>query len=136
MRILRKAFTLVEVLITISVVVLLTTISMPGIIRERISVNEESARAALKEISTALETYAEKNLHYPANFSDLVNASPAYLNYNYIAGSPVKGYNFTCQSLDAGGYSCSATPQRCGLTGLKIYTITTGGMLNEGVDCE
>ena len=132
----RKAFTLVEVLIVISIITLLVTISMPGLLRERMAANEESARAALKEISTALENYVEKNSQYPVNFSDLVKANPPYLNYDYIAGSPIKGYNFTCQPFDTGGYSCSAAPQRCGLTGSKIYTITTGGMLSEGVDCK
>ena len=68
------------------------------------------------------------------DISVLTTASPPFLNKDYIADSPVQGYNYACESLEVNGYSCSARPQHCGQTGSKIYTITTGGVFTEA-DC-
>lgn len=123
-------------LITVSIITLLAVIIIPKLMHSRIAANESTARAALKEISAALELYAEEdNRAYPTDLSVLISAEPCYLNKNYIADSPFQGYSYVCESLEVGGYSCSATPQVCGQTGLKIYKIRTGSVFSEA-DCK
>ena len=128
-------FTLVGLMISMSIIILLAAIAIPQVLRARMVANEAAARATLKTISTALETYyANDGGGYPTDISVLITANPAFLNKDYIADSPYLGYNFACESLELGSYSCSATPQDCGRTGSKIYTITTSSVFSEA-DC-
>ncbi|MBM3254750.1 MAG: type II secretion system protein [Candidatus Omnitrophica bacterium] len=125
-----KARSLVTVMIVIAVSALLLRITIEQVIKISISQNESSALTTLKMISTAFENYARDNKGiFPANLSVLVKASPRYLDQNYIAESPVKGYIYSCQRLEPASYSCSAIPARCKLTGSMSYTVVTGGSL-------
>ena len=58
MRLTDAGFTLVGLMISMSIIVLLAAISIPQVLRTRMTANESAARATLKTISTALETYA------------------------------------------------------------------------------
>ena len=111
---------------------LLLTLAIPSLLRARMTANESSTRAALKTIAAALETHAsDTGVGYPTNISALLEGDPPYINRNYIAESPIEGYNYGCDFLEVGGYSCSATPVSCNQTGSKIYTITTGALFSE-----
>ena len=135
MRLLRRGFTFLGLLISVSIIILSAVIVIPQLLSLNMAANQSAARVALKAISTALETYAaEGNQGYPTDISILIIGNPPYLNQNYVEDSPVQGYDYACESLEVSGYSCSARPQHCGWTGSKIYTITTGGALTE-VDC-
>ena len=130
-----KAFTLVEIMIAISVLVLLASIAIPNLLRARLTANDTAAQATLKTISNACESYGAANFgSYPTDITDLTDANPSYLNENYTDGNVRYGYNFSCDTLDESGYSCTATSQVCNHTGSKVYTITTGGILTS-VDC-
>ena len=126
----------------IMVVIALTALALRMIISEIINVtsaqNEASAQSTLKLISTALENYAKNNQGvYPLKISVLTQSQPSYLDKDYIKQSPVKGYIYNCSRLDATGYSCSAFPARCKLTGKTVFTVTTGSLLiSEGCDKE
>lgn len=132
---LNKGRTLAGALIGISIITLLAVIIITQLLHSTMTANEAAARIGLKAISTALERYATENKQgYPADISILINSNPPYLNRDYVVDSPIQGYNYFCQSLEAGSYGFMAEPQRCGQSGLKIYTITTGGVLSES-DC-
>jgi hypothetical protein len=123
-----RSFVAIIIIITLSVFLL--RIAIEQIIRINISQNESLALTTLKSISTALENYARDNENsFPAGLSVLTQSMPAYLDRDYITESPIKGYNYTCLRLDALGYSCSAVPVKCKLTGKIIYNIITGGSL-------
>ncbi|MFC1658115.1 type IV pilin protein [Candidatus Omnitrophota bacterium] len=129
-----KGFTLVEIMIAVGIVSLLGVIALPGLLRARLSANETFARATLKTISNACESYAASNYgQYPTAMADLIGLAPPYLNQDYTV-NPLRGYNFACGLLAITGYSCTATPLRCGQTGTKDFTITTGAVL-ASVDC-
>jgi prepilin-type N-terminal cleavage/methylation domain-containing protein len=130
-----RGFTLVGVMISVSIISLLAALGIPQLLRSKMIANESAARAGLRAISTALETYAiERSGAYPIDVSVLTTSRPPYLNKDYIADSPFQGYSYTCES-DISGYSCSAEPAQCGRTGSKKYTITTSSVLTEG-ECE
>jgi len=99
------------------------------IIQSNIAQNESYASVTLKSIATALENFA-KNNHgvFPGALNELTESEPAYLNKNYLVNS-IKGYNFNCSRLDPAGYSCSATPIKCNISGRMNFTITTGGII-------
>ncbi len=127
-----RGVTIAAAMIIVSIITLLAIIVIPRFLSSRMGANESAARAGLKTIAAALENFAEETKQgYPTDISVLITADPPYLNKNYIADSPVQGYNYTCESLGVSGYSCSAEPQHCARTGSKIYEITTGGVFTE-----
>lgn len=129
-----KGFTLVEIMIAVAIVALLAVIAIPGLLRSRVTANETFARATLKTISNACESYAAVNYgQYPTAMADLIGPMPPYLSQDYTAAA-LRGYNIACGILAITGYSCTATPVGCGQTGTKIFTITTGAVLTS-VDC-
>jgi prepilin-type N-terminal cleavage/methylation domain-containing protein len=130
----RKGFTLVEIMIVVAIIALLAAIAIPNLLRARVNANESNAQATLRTISTACESYAAANNgNYPTAMTDLTGATPPYLNEDYTAAAR-QGYNFACGTMDASGYSCTATPVTCNTTGTKTFTITTGGVL-ASADC-
>lgn len=126
---LKKSFTLVEIMIVIAVVALLAALAIPNLLRAKINANEGSAQTILKHISNAIESYATANVgKYPTAITDLTTATPPYLNED-LATLSRGGYTFSCETLTESAYSCTATPTTCGKTGTKTYTISTGGIL-------
>lgn len=119
-----------SIMITIAFVGLLLRIAVEQLINMNIAQNELNASSNLKLISTALENYSrDNNAVFPAQVAVLTNTNPRYLDEDYIARSPVGGYDYACRVLEPSGYSCFAAPVKCGITGNKVYTVTTGGAL-------
>lgn len=126
----KKAKSFVTIMIVIALFAFLLRFLIERVIKINISQNESNASVTLKLIAAALENYAdEKSGMYPQNLSFLTKANPAYLNKDYISESPIKGYYYACSRLEPTGYSYSATPVKCGLSGNLAFTITTGGIL-------
>jgi len=113
-------------------IALLAAIAIPNLLRARLSANEAQVQATLKTISTAAESYRAANNNYPLDESSLISAAPAYLSRSYNH-QVVNGYIFS-ESFQADGYKVTATPEKCGETGNKIFSIETEGILNSQ-DC-
>jgi len=123
-----KSFVMIMIVVAVSALIIRT--AMEGLISINVKQNESNAEGTLKLIAAALENFASDNHDiYPTNFSVLTQSRPAYLDKDYISLSPLKGYNFRCSKLGPSGYSCTALPARCGLSGNMIYSITTGNLL-------
>jgi len=123
-----RSFVTIMIVIAVSALFLRTTVEQ--IMRMTVAQNEADAMATLKLISAALENYAKDHLGaYPSTLKPLTETSPVYLDRDYIAESPFKGYIYSCARLESGSYSCSAVPEKCKLTGGVSYGISTGGAL-------
>ncbi len=120
---------LVTVMVIVAVCALSLRIIIAQAIRLNISQNESSAQAAIKLISAALENYAKDKQAFPESFLALIETDPPYLDIDYVTQSPIRGYNYNCLRLEPSGYSCSAVPVKCNLSGKNIYTVTTAGAL-------
>lgn len=126
----KSGISLILVMITIAVFALILRLAIEQIVKLNIQQNETNAFATLKLISVAIENYAKDHQGtYPLHLSSLLQSKPAYLDRDYAVNSLVKGYSYTCSRLEAASYSCSAAPVKCKLSGKKIFTISTGGIL-------
>ncbi|MCM8796838.1 MAG: hypothetical protein NC923_03035 [Candidatus Omnitrophica bacterium] len=125
-----RAKSFVSIMIFIVVSTLLLRLAISQVIKISIPQNESSARATLKLISIALENYAKDNKGvYPDSLEAITQTNPPYLDKDYLSHSAMKGYNYSCPRFDPSGYSCIATPDKCKISGTKVYTIDTGGLL-------
>ncbi len=131
----RKGFTLVEIMVVVFIIALLSAIAIPNLLSARRTANESAAQAALKILSTCIETYAITNNgnYVPADNTTtdtyLRTATPPYLNTVYCAQT-LNGYTYTCD-IDLAAYSITATASPCGTSGNTNFTITTGGVLTQ-----
>ncbi len=125
-----QGFTLVEIMIVVAIIALLAAIAIPNLLRARMSSNDALAKATLRAMSTAAESYGTgNNGNYPTLMTSLTGATPPYLNKDYVADSPIAGYNYTADLANT-GYTITATPVAVGSTGSTVETITTGGVLS------
>lgn len=125
----RKARSFVMIMIIIAISAFVLRIAIEEIIKISIEQNDSNAQTTLKLISTALENYAKDNKNaFPSKLDSLTEGQSRYLDKDYITLSPVKGYNYSCSKLEPSGYSCSAAPVKCDLTGKMTYYVSTGGL--------
>jgi len=122
-------FTLVEVMISVAIIAALAAIALPNLLRSRLSSNDAVAKTTLKAVASASEIFSISNAgNYPTDMTSLVSATPAYINTRYCP-STTSGYYYTC-TMSTTAYSYVATPVTTGTSGSKVYTITTGSVLN------
>lgn len=108
-------------------IAILAAIAIPNLLRARLNANEASAQAVLKTVSTAAETYAVKyGGKYPQ--SELELTTQGYLPEAYNDRTS-RGYSFS-EEFKEGGYKITASPAACGVTGEKVFTISTNGVLS------
>ncbi|MFH1453680.1 MAG: type II secretion system protein [Armatimonadota bacterium] len=107
-----KGFTLVELLIVLTILGILMSIFVPQFTRVKLRALLSSCQMNEKNIATALETYAANDSmrYYPTdgNLNILVNSTPKYINtmptcpsngaeYEYNSELPTFMYTITCK---------------------------------------
>ncbi|MDP1853345.1 MAG: prepilin-type N-terminal cleavage/methylation domain-containing protein [Candidatus Omnitrophota bacterium] len=147
----RKAFSLAEIMIAVSIIVLLAAIAIPNLYRAKINSNESAAIMSIRSISTAAQTYRVDRGRFPLNLTSLgpvgggeaggavaycaAIAQPAYLDAKLgCAQQPCwkDGFAFSLTG-DINGFSAFGTPNAgCGsrfVTGYRGFFVDESGVI-------
>ena len=126
----KRGFTLVEIMIVVAIIALLAAIAIPNLLRARHNANEAASVASLRTLSTAEESYrAAQNPPTYGTMVQLGAAIPAYIDATLAAGAK-QGYNFAMTAgPTANVYTITATPQVAGQTGTRTFRVDQTGVV-------
>ena len=110
-------------MVIVPVLMLIFAIALPNILKASIIHNDQFARTTLSALSREAEDYALQRGEYPSTPVSLLETGD-------ICGKLEQGYRYSC-SFSSDGYQVAARPQKTGLTGSSILTVSTGGELIE-----
>lgn len=124
-------FTLVEIMVVVAIVVVLATLAISLMLRNRITTNEAIAIAGLRTISSACQSYYATTIPhlYPDSLATLgpEQSEPPYID-SALASSSRSGYDYTYQpGVDGASFILRAEPVVYRRTGNRyFYTDETG----------
>ncbi|MBZ5566186.1 MAG: prepilin-type N-terminal cleavage/methylation domain-containing protein [Acidobacteriia bacterium] len=135
MRFDRRGFSLVELLVVVSIILIIAAIAIPNLMRSRMSANQASTVESLRVINTSEVAYSVTYTGYSPSLAALgppppgaaVTAAKAGLIDQQLAGGLKSGYIFTYTptQLDANGqyrgYTINANPSQYNVTGVNYY---------------
>ena len=126
----RAGFTLIEIMLVITILAIIAALMFPNFIRARLNANEAAAVHAVRSLSTALESYraAQSPPDYPAVLTDLSAATPSYVDAAWTNGQK-QGYQFTYAQVSANQYTLTATPVTANVTGTRVFFVDETGVI-------
>jgi prepilin-type N-terminal cleavage/methylation domain-containing protein len=129
----RRGFTLIEIMITISIFIILTTLAVPNILRSRVAADEGAAIGNLKALSNACQNYHINMGSYPDELSDLSTEDPPYIDSILGAGQK-QGYQFIYGSSDSDHFTVNANSAHSGLLRGKYFYLDESGAIRSRAD--
>ncbi len=139
----QKGFSLIELLIVVSIILIISAMAIPNFLRSRLRANEASAVASLRMINTAAITYSitYPDMGFPAQLSNLGGASPcatatsaqACLIDDTLAQGTKSGYLFVLTgdgAVPSFSFIITGTPQAVGSTGQLMYCTDQTGAIH------
>jgi len=124
----KKGFTLVEIMVVVTIIGILAVIAVPIFIRTRINANEQMLRGDLRSFSSANESY--QTTQNPSAYASDVQAlvDKKYIDSVWTSGGRRHGYQFSYTLGPSGAtYSLVATPAIQNITGINCYCIDHTG---------
>jgi len=138
----QKGFSLIELLIVVTVILIIAAIAIPNLIKARISANEASAVNSIRTYTSANVTYSAlcPLIGFPATLADLGPGGGACAGGANIVdpilgtAAPVKaGYGFTYATVPVLGvntnYTMNGTPVVLGATGQRNFFCDETGLI-------
>jgi len=123
----KLAFTLVEIMIVVGIIMILVIIAVPGMIRAKMTGNENNALAAVRAISTSCNLYFFQSNTFPPNLAALATAVPPYIGTDLAnainAANAKDGYYYVYALVGTSGFTITARPSRWNTTGSRCFSV-------------
>ncbi len=130
-------FSLIELLIVVTIIAIIATMAVPKLIKARMLGNETAALGAIKTLHAAEWQYNSQYNRFAQTLTELGpptsgadNPSASGLISADLAAGVKQGYNFTLQGNPA-GYTILATPTNFNLTGSRSFFSDQGMDVHE-----
>jgi len=136
-----KGFSLIELLLVVTVILIIAAIAVPNFLKSRLRANEASAVASLRVINTAAVTFSitYPDLGFPAQLTTLGGANPcsasstqACLIDDVLAQGTKSGYSFAWTgdgAVPSVTFVVTATPKVVGGSGQQMYCTDQTGVI-------
>ena len=126
----RRGFTLIEIVIVVSILALLTALSFILAMNAFIASNEAAAQQALSALRTGMEKYRNINFTYAPDLATLGAGNPSYIDPVLATGAR-RGYNYTLTNAGQNTYTITAAPQQANITGRRSFLVDQSGEIQE-----
>ncbi|MFA4843173.1 MAG: prepilin-type N-terminal cleavage/methylation domain-containing protein [Candidatus Omnitrophota bacterium] len=126
----KKAFTLVEIMIVVAIVIGLITIATPNLLRSRVVANEGAAVGNLRAVNNGAQLYHINRETYPASLSAMAepNSNPPYIDAHLASGRK-QSYEFNYSLVDSDHFTVNANPTAMGLLKGKYFYMDESGII-------
>lgn len=137
----QKGFSLIELLIVVAIILIISAIAIPNLLRARISANESSAVSSMRTLITACLNYNSTYGIYPSALTDLQAPTSGYpsstsadLIDEELGGGTKSGYVFTyAQGSGGTTYVITAVPLIMNHTGVREFYADASGVIRYSV---
>jgi type IV pilus assembly protein PilA len=124
----RRGFSLIELLIVISIILIIVTVALPKLNNATRFAHETAAIKAIQTIHTMQVQYQSQYGRFATSLAELgppasggPTASAADLIGNDLASGEKSGYKFTVTASQGGGYAVNANPVNYGTSGTRTF---------------
>ena len=114
-----RGFSLIELLMVVSVIGLLAALAVPNLVQSKKAANEASAIAAIRELTTAQMTYAATV--GSGSFGSMASLQDAGFIDSGLGSGTKDGYNYTVTATGSTAFTLTAVPISSGLTGERAF---------------
>ncbi|MFA5008130.1 MAG: type II secretion system protein [Candidatus Omnitrophota bacterium] len=128
-----KGFTLVEIMVALSIILVLAVLVIPNILRSRINSNEVTTVSNISSLGKAIQQYYMSNSYkYPQTLEDLVapNSNPPYITRDFIDNAK-SGYLYQYQYVDEDKFRLLVGPKSPGRTGVRYFYLNESGLIRQ-----
>ncbi len=131
------AFTLIEIMVVLGVIIVLVIIAVPNFLRSRVIANEITAVNSLRAINNGCQLFHINNQIYPSSLSVLVEptSNPPYID-SALATGEKQGYEFNYQLVDSDHFTVNANSLSGGMLKGRYFYMDESGVIHVNSDTQ